>query len=292
MGVPVLETWTAQNSGTVATSLVLTKPSGVVSTDLLVFIVGSSDSTSDNQFADDVTGWSLLDESGNSSSDAHIAVYWRYADGTEAATTTVNHATSDYLIGWYLRISGAGDQPPLFVFDESSGNSSSHVIPSITTTADDNLAIYGLMFDGGDGLPFGTPAGWTEIDEEQISTAASTLSGVFGTKSHATAGATGTATVTSSVSDGAAYFQLTVDSVLIAKTYRATRALPDVLVSESAARATRLGVHALVSESEVRATRTGVHVLYLTAGAAGGGGCDGLGDDLGDYLGDCLGDCL
>jgi hypothetical protein len=72
--------------------------------------------------------------------------------------------------------------------------------------------IYGLSFDGGDGYPFGVSGtGWAEKDEHQTGTSGSgDVSGCFGSKDLASQGSSGSATVSCSVSDGGAYFQLAI----------------------------------------------------------------------------------
>jgi hypothetical protein len=69
-----------------------------------------------------------------------------------------------------------------------------------------------LSFDGADGDPFSVSGtGWSEQGEQGPGTDLGHSSGAWGTKSQATAGATGNATVGCSTSDGAAYFQLAIN---------------------------------------------------------------------------------
>lgn len=160
------------------------------------------------------TGWTKEFSYANSTGDASLAIYWREADGTEGATEDVeNDSTNWESYGWYLRISGADTTTPFH--QKGSGSfsspSTSHAIPGVTTTIADCLAFYLLGFDGGDGAPFSVSGtGWAEVDEEQSGTGGADASGCFGTKDQASAGATGTATVTSSASDGAVYVQFAI----------------------------------------------------------------------------------
>lgn len=222
MAVPVLETWTGNAPSSEASSIVLTKPSGVVANDLLMLLVGNDDETNNVQFTDDLTGWTRINFQGGATPDVQVASYYRIADGTEGTTVTVNAESSDKILGWYLRISGVDTTSPINVsaFQHSTaGDSSSHSIQGVTTTVDDCLAFYHLITDGGDCAPFGTPSGWTEISELQTGTSAEDTGGVFGTKTQVTAGATGDASVTVTVSDSAAWAQFAIapgDPVLAA----------------------------------------------------------------------------
>jgi hypothetical protein len=67
-----------------------------------------------------------------------------------------------------------------------------------------------MSFDGGDGAPFSVASPWTESADQTNGAATTYNSGCWGTKAQATAGATGTASVTCAVTDGAAYFQLAI----------------------------------------------------------------------------------
>ncbi len=212
-GIPVIELWTEQGDTDPSAPITLAKPSGVESGDLLL-LIAMNDAPDATAFSDNKVGWNFVDTSGNDVSDAHIAVFWRIADGTEGPTETVTSAGEDEWVGYYLRITGADDTNPINVynFEQSSSVSSSHIIPAITSTVDDCLMLYGLSFDGGDGYTFDVSGtGWSEVDEHQTGTnGANDASGCFGSRELASQGSSGSATVGCSVSDGAAYFQLAI----------------------------------------------------------------------------------
>lgn len=228
MATPVVEAFTTANSGNVEVANIdLTKPVGVAVDELLLLIVGS-DNTNASPSWDTVSGWTRFVNIGNSSSDAKLGCYWRIADGTEPAT--VNVATSsgdlDETWGFYIRISGADTTTPINVVGsgQNTGSASSFAVDQVTTTADDCLAFYALAFDGGDGLPFSVSGtGWTESAEVQADTIFSGASGTWGTRAVATAGSTGTATVTADSSDGATYIQFAVAPGVTALALDATR---------------------------------------------------------------------
>jgi len=214
--VPTVTGFQASNGGTSASSsLALTAPSGITAGELLLLIVGNEDSSNTDQFSNNLSGWNFIDDGGDSNADAHIGAFWRVATGSES-NVTVTAQSSDYWFGWYIRISGVDTSDPIGAsnFTQSSANSNSHVIPEITTDQNNNLVIYGLSFDGGDGYPFSVSGtGWSEEDEQQNNTSGSYVAGVWGTKNQTSAGATVDVTVGCNASDGAAYFQLAIQSL-------------------------------------------------------------------------------
>jgi hypothetical protein len=217
--VPVVEGFQASNGGgTTSTNLVLTAPSGITAGELLLLIVCDDYANTATHF-NAVTGWTKLGESGSATPDAYIGVYWRIATGTEGSSQTVTSTAAAYWLGWYLRISGADTTAPInaqsFAISSATGVNP-HVIPQITTTVDKCLAIYGLSFDGGDGALFSVASPWTESAEQTNGATTLRNSGCWGTKAQATAGATGTASVTCAQTDGAAYFQLAIRPLLVA----------------------------------------------------------------------------
>lgn len=215
--VPTLiNSWTA-NSVNPGSSLTLTKPASVQVDDLLIIIVGDENTTATAQW-DNTTnkpsGFTLINESGNATSDAHVAAFYKVADGTEGSTIAVPKQASDGYWGFYIRVTGADTSNPINVVgaDSNTGNSVSKVIPSITTTVNNTLAFYALASDGGDNDPFSiSGTGWVEGAERESGPTANDASGVWGTRAVPTAGATGNATVGMSASDGAAAFQFAIN---------------------------------------------------------------------------------
>ncbi len=209
---PAVQGFQASGSATTSTNLVLTAPAGIQVGELLLLIVENDYNAAGPEF-NAVTGWTKINEAGSATPDAFIGAYWRIADGTEGASVTVTSAHARSWLGWYIRISGADTANPINVqnFATSTGTGTNpQVIPQVTTTADNCLAIYGLSFDGGDGLPMSVDAAWTERAELAYGTTTAGVSGSWGTKVQAAAGGTGTASVTTSGTDGASYFQLAI----------------------------------------------------------------------------------
>jgi hypothetical protein len=165
-----------------------------------------SDDNSASQTWQSETGWNGPESGisgGDDTTDSKIAVLWREADGTEGSSFTFDHSGTDDLIGWVLRISGANTTSPFNVkgsIDHTDG--SSHVITGVTTTADNCLAFYYLHIETADGDPFSVSGtGWSESDEGDSGNSGAQGAGCWGTKSMASQGATGNATVTSNASD-------------------------------------------------------------------------------------------
>lgn len=213
-GFPVVETYTSNNSGgDIADSVRLGKPTGVETGDLLLIIVGNDNTTPANFST--ITGWTRFVHHGDGTSDCNIVCYWRIADGSESDTTQVDAYSPHEIWGWYIRVSGTNRQKPI---DHSGaayvvGSGDSHDILQATSTVDSCLILYALSFDGGDGYPFSVSGtGWSEEAEQQSGSGNQDACGVWGTKEMASAGGAGTATVTSSIIDGAAAIQFAVAS--------------------------------------------------------------------------------
>ena len=215
MAVPVIESYEKNNGGSTASqTLTCNKPAGVQIGDLLVLIPMNEDASDTPQFSDNKTGWNFVGNGGNSNADAHVGFFWRIADGTEGASESITAQSSDQWVMFYVRISGSHPTAPVDVnnFTQSSSSSNSHQVPAIVTTVDDCLVLYGLSFDGGDGLPFGVSGeGWSQNDEEQTGTSGyNANSGCWGHRGLADHGDSGIATVGCNASDGAAYFQVAI----------------------------------------------------------------------------------
>ena len=213
MALPVLETFLESDGGVVSSStLTLDKPSGVVAGDLLILIGMNPNATGAAQFTDNKSGWTFIEEIGDTTSDCHIGAFWKTATGSEGASEDIVATASLRWLGFYLRISGHDTTTPIndknFQLNELSATKD---ILEVTTTVDNCLAIYSLAFTRGDGFPFSVSGtGWAEDDEGQTSASGSGVSGCFGSKDQVTAGGTGTATVTPSQTAGASFFQIAI----------------------------------------------------------------------------------
>lgn len=213
----VVSGWTS-NVVSPGISLTLTKPANVEVGDLLLILVGNDDTTNTDQW-DNATlkpsGFTLINESGNNAnSQAHSAAFYRIADGTENATTSVPAQASADFWGYYVRVTGASTTNPINVTgaDYNGSAAVSHAIPSITTTQANTLAFYMLAGDGADTYPFSVSgAGWSESAEIQAGAGGTESAGTWGTRAMVTAGATGAATVAMNVNDSASGFQFAIN---------------------------------------------------------------------------------
>lgn len=102
-----------------STTLVITKPSGIVNGDLLVAVLGGTVSWTQP------AGWTeVVDTAG-------VTLSYRVADGSEGATLTYTHSSSEYLAGAILVIRGGTYDATGTV--GSSANPA--VAPSVTLSA-------------------------------------------------------------------------------------------------------------------------------------------------------------
>ena len=201
---PVLESHTENINTSQSATLTLTKPGSVATDDLLILLVGS-ESTSPDQFTDNVTGWNFHDPVHEDT--LNHALYWRIADGdseAEASTIDVVTASSQGLMGYYLRISGADTSDPFsggFV-DTLPDDLTVHTLLEVTTDRNNCLCFY-QEIAGDDGTTYSVASPWTETDEGTGSISGQIISGSFGTQALATAGASGDAVITASTTVGA-----------------------------------------------------------------------------------------
>lgn len=217
MAIPVLETWLANNGGAgTATSLVLTKPSGVATGDLLILILGDD---ADNLTS---TNWATPSSpdvwqsgphfAGDGTADATLTLFWRISDGAEPATVTVTRTLSDEVYGWYLRVSGA-DATQFHAFLATAGaTGSTYTIDGVTTSVANCLIIAAMAEDGGDGGTFtiNTGAGWSIVDQENAGTTGNDAAGLFAQRNQASSGAGVDLLIDSGVTDGKAGFQIAI----------------------------------------------------------------------------------
>ena len=206
MTVPTVDNFTSASAD--GTSVVADRPLGVLSGDGLLLISGSDDNSSTAQFSTPTGMADSISEVGSAANDAHLMIWDRIADGTEAATITVSHLSSDDLFAFYVRILDVDSIDIIDVVGSAyTGNSTSHVIGGVTLS-DDAMGVYALSTDGADLAPFGQPTGWTEQGEQTTGSGGSDCAGVFGTQGFTGGGATGSATISSSVGDGASGIQV------------------------------------------------------------------------------------
>ena len=200
-----------ENSANATTDLVLTKPSSVVSGSKCAMVVWYEWGGVGNDFnePDDVDDWDEYLLQAENSDTTVLQIFTRTMDGTEGTTETLQDAdgTISEKTGFYICAHGSkaaeffnGTAGATYV---PVGNSGTHVLAAGTTDTDDSLAFAFLGFDGADGSPFGDfSTGWSLVDDITPDDGnGNSVELLFATKTIASAGTTGTATITTSVSD-------------------------------------------------------------------------------------------
>lgn len=169
MAAPVYEA--NSYTGAFGTSVAVTKPTGVVSGDLLIGICTSDDTgaTADT-WSTAESGWTKEGEVGDATTDVKAAIFTKIAGGSEPASYTFDATVSTRINAWVLRISGADTTTPLNVglVTTAGSDTTALVITAGTTTVADCLCIAVAAYDGGDSGGFDwTGTGWTEIEERR-----------------------------------------------------------------------------------------------------------------------------
>jgi hypothetical protein len=190
-------------------------PKNVASGDLLIITVASDGTeAADGQFAGVApTGFTFINEAGDANTDTHTAAYWRIADGSEGATFSVPATVSHDGVAAIYLFSGTDTSTPINVVSADSVITSNTVLNVLgaTTTVDNTHIITTSSYDGGDEGGYTiSGTGWAEILEVHSGTTSSDASFVNAEKTLASAGATGTCTVTVAVADGQAGFQFAI----------------------------------------------------------------------------------
>jgi hypothetical protein len=212
MAVPVIENYTEQSETNPSTTITVSKPVGVQSGELMLVILVNDD-TSAGEVFNDKAGWIKHIDVGDTTSDSHIGVFSRIADGAEGDPEEFTQVGSDEWVAWWARISGVNTADPINVVGAANtGSGNSIIAPAVTTTVADCLALCFGAFDGGDGYPFTVSGtGWGKEDDGQSGTSGySDASGVWGKKTMAGAGSTLDATIGASGSDGIVGVQLAI----------------------------------------------------------------------------------
>jgi hypothetical protein len=186
MASPTLETgWaTSTTSGTTATSLTCTAPSGIASGNTLFIIIGSDDNGSANEFTINTgtyPGWEKQTEFSPVTVAAHCAIFTKDAGGSEG-DVVVDSASSDEIQAIYGRISGADYSS---IVSGSTEDSASPWVQTIATLSpsDDWLLIGGMSMDGGDGGTITVSGtGWSKITQVTSGTGANDNMDVYNRK--------------------------------------------------------------------------------------------------------------
>jgi len=212
MGVPVIAA-TAQATVADPNTAAVPEPGTTVAGDLLLIMSTVDNSGNTAQFdsgSNRPANFTIIKNVGNSTADCHTAAWWKVCEGDESWPISVPYrASGEDQVAFSARITGANLTSPIHKVgsDYSTGGASSHSIPQLTSEIPNVRVIYVLGFDGGDGASFSVSGtGYTEAAEAAVSGAGNTSSGCWGSRELATAGASGSPVVASSVSDGATGF--------------------------------------------------------------------------------------
>lgn len=217
MAVPVVESFTYAEDDATVTTLNLTDPTGITSGDAILLIHCSQESnpTLPSHSTPSNGTWTEIEQHGSSSSDVVVSAWigdWDDVTGQ----LTLNQTSGAGISGWAIRISGAdlADLIDGVSTAGDAGNATQHTIGGFTTTDANTLAFYVICSTGGDTGPhsINSGVGWTEQDDQAVGTGAGDHAASWGTKSMATAGATGDVVIDiSGAGDGAAWFQFSIN---------------------------------------------------------------------------------
>lgn len=198
LGAPAIQTVSATETTTNATSIVITKPSGTVDGDLLVAMVGFSVLV--DQAVDVPAGWTQIIQqaSGGLGTLSRIAAFYKFASGEGATYTFTKASGAVAWIGTILRIAGVHATTPINVSAGAGGSAADPVAPTITTTSTNCMKIACCAQANAAAASYTPPASY---DEQSDGTATNLgvvqTTGEVATRVQAATGASGTATMDS-----------------------------------------------------------------------------------------------
>lgn len=197
MAIPVVQS-SSVATGASVTSITITKPAGTVEGDLLLaFITRDAGGDTIGAPAGFVT---ILSDGNINVASAAMKIARKAAGASEPADYTFdsNEAAED-MVGIMLRIDGHVSGDPVDVTDFSEGTSTTPISPDITTTVDNTLIISSTHSEEGLELTddIGEPSGYTMVFRRATGTGGANAEAGVATIDQASAGATGTASWTS-----------------------------------------------------------------------------------------------
>lgn len=193
MAAPTIVT-SSTNSGA-GTTGTLTVPTGSVSSNLLLTIIGCDRGSSVSSIDSSWTSFGSVD-------DANIAIFAATAPGDAGTTFTMSSARN-----WFAYTARIQDFTTSNLGSSFNGVSASSnpIAPAVTAPSGSALVVYAVSMDGNSN-PFTPPAGTTEVYDED----ATNISGAVAIKTMASSGDTGTGTFGSSGSDQWAAFTIAI----------------------------------------------------------------------------------
>jgi hypothetical protein len=150
-----LQSFTSNNYSTATANLVLTKPSGVATGDLLILLVGNDTNAAGPEYTSgSAPGFTLIQTVGDATSDAYVAAFYRIATGAEGATIGVTNVTAANQWGAYLRLTGAASTGTIPQTGATySAITSNPQFAAITTTFNRSMVMFVASSDGSDTQP-------------------------------------------------------------------------------------------------------------------------------------------
>ena len=212
-----VETFLGQNSSGNVTTMTLTDPTSMAVDDIYLILQGSDHGNPalPEHTVPTGTNTSFVEIAihGANQADTVVSAWYHIWDGTEG-TVSINQTGADNMSAFAVRVSGC-DTADVLDGVSTPGDAAaatSHAILGFTTGEDDTLAFYLIGGDGADTVPHSVSGtGWSETDEHEDGNVTGGVGISFGEKSMPTAGATGTATIAFTVSDGASWFQFSLN---------------------------------------------------------------------------------
>lgn len=205
----VLESFAASDSSISFGLFGVTLPSGISANDVLVMVI-SHDSTADTNPFTTPTGWTLIFHAGDSTTDCHVAAFYKVAMGSEGSTEYVYQDTG-YACAYVLRFSGADTTNPVDGYGSETLSTSGYSVSidgyTVSTSGTYCLAV--SAHDGSDGYSASNgTAGWTDLDSGNFvpSSSADGVSAHIAYDAGVGSGPTGSCNVSYSSVDGSAGF--------------------------------------------------------------------------------------
>lgn len=251
MPIPVVQSVAVTFTATATTSIAANLPSGVASGDLLVAQLWAGGTIPTP------SGWNLIRTQPESTfGSGETRTYYRIANGSEGPTVTFTWTDVKYGNVGIARITGHDAVTPINAdAGTAGGNTDTQTSPAVTTTVPDCLILRMLASDRIGITPTSTPAGHTEIWDQNGAVSFDASATVAATIGQASAGSSGTAQFVMSATR-----PVPLQTIAIAGAAGGTFDLGmATLISESAASgALRLAIAmsgALVSESVIQAAQ-------------------------------------
>jgi hypothetical protein len=181
-------------AATPATSLDMAAPTGLVPGNLMVAAVVVDGSVAGSLAAP--PGWAQVNCFADSNDDVTLAVWWKLAGASEAATFQFTWADPQKAYGWMMRFGGVESAAPINASSSTIGTSASNTpdSPSVTTTVANAMVVRIGAFNNGDvTIDNAGVANHVTITADESDATDPAVSGAAAYKTQATAGASGNA---------------------------------------------------------------------------------------------------